>query len=50
LELQVVGKQGIEGKEAYWIEFAIDNSELRGSVYGKSLFVIGEMSPRRVSG
>ena len=47
LEIQVVGKERIEGKEAYWIEFAVDNSEFRGSTYGKSLYVIGEIHPRR---
>lgn len=48
LEIQVVGKQSVEGKEAYWIEFAIDSPELGGTSYGKSLFVLGETHPRRM--
>jgi hypothetical protein len=48
LEIQVVGKENVEGKEAYWIEFGIDNPELGGISYGKSLYVFGEMRPRRM--
>lgn len=48
LEIQVVGRQSIEGKDAYWIEFALDSPELGGTSYGKGLYLFGETHPRRM--
>lgn len=47
MEIQAVGKERVGGKEAYWIEFAFDTPEMKGTSYGKSLIVFGETRPRR---
>ncbi|HTP57294.1 MAG TPA: hypothetical protein VMM82_00160 [Spirochaetia bacterium] len=47
MEIQTVGKESVGGKEAYWIEFAFETPEMKGTSYGKSLIVFGETHPRR---
>lgn len=40
MEIAVVGKESIEGKDAYWLEFTVDNPRGGGQMVMKSLLVL----------
>jgi len=40
MEITVVGKEDVSGKQGYWIEFGMNEPQAGGQVYGKTLTVI----------
>jgi hypothetical protein len=48
MQLVVVGKEMVDGKQAYWLELAMNIPEMGGMAYAKDLIVPGEETPRRV--
>jgi hypothetical protein len=48
MELTVVGKESVEGKEAYWLEVAMQSPDMSGTIYAKDLMIPGEFRPLRV--
>ncbi|MGH8100926.1 MAG: hypothetical protein ACREIW_06490, partial [Chthoniobacterales bacterium] len=40
MEITVVGKEDVSGKQGYWIEFSMNNPQGGGQVYAKTLTVI----------
>jgi hypothetical protein len=48
MQLAIVGKETVDGKQAYWLELAMNVAEMGGMAYAKDLIVPGEERPRRV--
>jgi hypothetical protein len=40
MEISVVGKESVEGKDGYWVQTTIDNAEMGGQMVMKSLAVM----------
>jgi hypothetical protein len=48
VELALIGKEMVQGKQGYWLELAFNSPELGGVLYAKDLIVPEEGSPRKV--
>lgn len=48
LEITVVGKEPVDGRDGYWLEMAMNNSEMRGRMVLKFLFVLDGQETRSV--
>jgi hypothetical protein len=48
MEITVVGKEPLDGKDGYWLEMAMNNSEMGGQMVLKFLFVLDGQEMRSV--
>jgi len=48
VELALIGKEMVQGKQGYWLELAFNSPELGGVLYAKDLIVPEEETPRKV--
>jgi hypothetical protein len=46
MEITVVGKESVDGKDAYWLEFTVDNPRGDGQMVMKSLLVLDGQNTR----
>lgn len=42
MELTIVGKEQVDGKDAYWMEFSVADPRSGGQVYAKNLMSVGD--------
>ncbi|MGH9714381.1 MAG: hypothetical protein ACRD5M_13875 [Candidatus Acidiferrales bacterium] len=46
IEIAILGKESVDGKDAYWMQMAMSNSEMGGEMVMKHLFVLDGQETR----